>query len=141
MAAIAPPGGAFLPAYQPLFEDSCVLKMLAMIPVIGLIPRCFVHNSLVGKLAATTDQAKVIEIIRVKNDYKTASTISSMISVSLLIAAMATGIISGIFGFSLSIGSIVFLTFLAIVGNNDINENNRAIRDLLINGQTNYIIS
>ena len=134
---LAPPGGAFLPAYQPLSEDSCALKTLAMIPLVGMIPRVFVNNSLVGKLAGNLDPAKAIEIIRVKNDYKTAGIVSSMILTALIIAGMATGIIAGALGITIGIISILLNGMSNLVTNNDITQNNGIIRDLAQTGHTN----
>ncbi len=136
MAAIAPPGGAFLPAFQPISEDSCILKSLASIPFVGVIPRLFANNSLAAKLSGNLDPAKQIELIRVKNDYKTAAIVSSMIVTAMLIVGMAAGVIGGVLGLSLGILAVVLNGFSNLAHTNDMQQNNIIMRELVLTGET-----
>lgn len=112
-------------------EDLIVLKALSCIPILGAFLSVCVEFSLVKKLENTTSVPKLIELINIKNQYKIINVGRNMLTVALVIAGMAYGIIvkgvlTKIFLAGLLIGIAINLY--------GIKKNNQLIKELQTSG-------
>lgn len=76
-------------------EDSIYRKILACIPLLGIIPTVINERSLATKIKTTLEPTRLIKLISVKNDYKIASIARILITVALIVSAAAYGVFSG----------------------------------------------
>jgi hypothetical protein len=76
-------------------EDSIYRKLLACIPVIGIIPTVFNELSLEARISKDRNPARLVKFITVKNHYAIASIIREVLSIALLIAGVAYNVLKG----------------------------------------------
>lgn len=83
---------------------------LSCIPVAGVCIAVSREILLANKIRNTTDAPKLIELIREKNDVKLGSVIRAMLSVVLMVAAIALGIVGG------TLGAVLALAHFGVAG-------------------------
>jgi hypothetical protein len=88
-------------------EDSTLMKVFSCIPILGMIPSMIQEVSLANKAGLLANRAQLLEVIKVKNQYKVANIIRNVLDIALIVAGIALGIISRVLG--------VFLIILTVV--------------------------
>lgn len=78
---------------QPIEEDSTAMKLLCCIPILGIIVSLRSEIGLWKKFKTEESQQRAVQLIEVKNDYKGAAVIRSLLSSAVIIA----GVVSGFF--------------------------------------------
>src|SRR4029079_1862223 len=76
----------------PIAEDSKLYKAVSCVPVLGIVVSEIQQFFLRVKIERAFNQgqsARVIELLEIKNDYKTADIARRMINVALMIAGLA----------------------------------------------------
>ncbi len=112
-------------------EDSLILKALTCVPIVGTIATLIIENSLLNKIMESSSpflsdysdcSKQRIELIELKNNYKKCAIVRDAISVALVIAAVAAGILMPPF-------LLCALTFGILVGYNiyRIHQNDEAV--------------
>lgn len=70
-------------------EDSIYRKLLACVPLIGIIPTVINEGSLRKKITATsTSPNQLVKLITIKNHYKIASIVRKILTVALVVAVI-----------------------------------------------------
>lgn len=87
-------------------ENSIFRKILACIPLLGIIPTIINEDRLRAKIQPEKDSATLVTLIEVKNRYKVASIIRGLLSMALLVTGIATGIF-GSLGLGLAICGLI----------------------------------
>jgi len=139
MAAAVGAGG--VPHLPPLVieENSGIRKAIAYIPVVGEIVSYAQEASLETKIFSTTSVPRLVELISVKNDYKIANAVRSVVTVAAIIATVSFVIFSDAAFSSLIIPTIPLCLFLlarAADNNWGIGRNNSVIGTLSSRGYT-----
>jgi hypothetical protein len=113
-------------------EDSIFLKAISCIPIAGAICSLFQEISLSNRITQTADVPRLIELINLKNQYKTINAARNLLTAALNVTGIALGIIGGTFAF----GAAITLVHVALAGLNihQINQNNKAINELQTTG-------
>lgn len=75
-------------------EDSVLWKALSGIPVIGLGISHIQQASLAEQVFTVPNIPSLIKVIEVKNDYKIATIVSSLITTALVVAGVASSILA-----------------------------------------------
>lgn len=75
-------------------EDSVLWKALSGIPVIGLGISHIQQTSLTDQVYTAPNMPSLIKLIEVKNDYKIATIVGSVITTALIVAGVASGILA-----------------------------------------------
>lgn len=92
-------------------EDSIYRKLLACIPIIGIVPTVINERSLKGKIKDIKDPTRLVKLISVKNDYKICSTIREFLTIALAVAGVALSIIGVGFGIGTCIIGSLLMTY------------------------------
>lgn len=100
MITLTPP-----PLADYIAEDSLLRKIIACIPLLGIISSVKNELSLKGAINENKDPQRIIRRIEVKNHYKIASIMRELLTLALVVAIVASGILS--VGTNISIGIIV----------------------------------
>jgi hypothetical protein len=79
-------------------EDSIYRKLLACIPIIGVIPSIINQGSLRKTITQTKESARLVKLISIKNQYKISSIIRQLLSVALIVAGVSLTILCGPIG-------------------------------------------
>lgn len=74
-------------------ENSIYRKLLACIPIFGFIPAVLNECSLEKKIMQGKDAKYLIRLIDIKNDYKTCSIIRELLSLAIIVNAVAFGVL------------------------------------------------
>ncbi len=106
-------------AHQHFSEDSCLLKLLTMIPLIGLIPSVMVNESLVNKISfqrscglpISQNPTRLIQLLHVQKDFELCNVVRNLIVICLVVV----GIAAGFFSAPLEIGAGMLLLGVSAV--------------------------
>jgi hypothetical protein len=125
-------------ASQPIFiaEDSALFKIISCIPLLGIIPSMLMELSLAEKITKTDDAEHLIRLITIKNSYKEAQVVRNLITMALMVAAFATGILG-------PLGLILAAVHAGLAGTkaHRINQNKEVISHLKRNGfQSGFVV-
>lgn len=99
---------SIIEAKLPLPEDSIWRKLLACIPLIGIVSSVINERSLKAKIAATASPQQISDCIIVKNHYK----ISSIIRECLTVALVVTSVALTVFALPIGLGLIAGAGFI-----------------------------
>lgn len=94
-------------------EDSIYRKLLACIPIIGAISTFFNERSLSAKIMCSYDPDRIVRLINVKNDYKIASIIRELLSLTTIVTRVALSHLSLSVGIGTGIALIGCIAFHA----------------------------
>jgi hypothetical protein len=94
--------------HQPIVieEDSTLMKVLSCIPLLGIVPAIMQDKTLGLKIFLTDDVPRLVELIKVKNQYKVMNVVRDVISLALIITGLAFGVLSVISCITLGILAI-----------------------------------
>lgn len=112
-------------------EDSIYRKLLACIPIIGIIPAFINERSLSEKITKTKDNARIIKLINIKNHYKISSIIRESLSVALVVVSVALAILGSSTGVGIAMIGGCCIAFHAY----EIYKNKQLIKDLQTQAQ------
>lgn len=97
-------------------EDSLFYKLLACIPIIGTISTLLNEGSLRVKIIQSKNIQQTNRLINVQNHYKIAAIIRELLSVAIVIASLAVGMLGVIAGVKMVAASQMigdhYITFL-----------------------------
>lgn len=110
-------------------EDSIYRKLLACIPIIGIIPTVLNERSLREKIAKTKESTHFVKLINVKNHYKFASIVRKLLSIVLIVACVALPLLSWPIGIAAGVVGSGFIAFYAY----GIHKNKQIIKTLQTN--------
>jgi hypothetical protein len=108
-------------------ENSTFWKTTTCLPFFGFVPYLIQQASLDARMERERDPARAIELIEIKNQYKIAFLIYSLLSTALNIVVVATGLLSGgiICPVLCSVGMAAWLIFQIKKNNSIIDEIDR----------------
>ena len=97
------PDGIDDPLHYRLPEDSGCLKLLTMIPLVGLIPSLIVNDSLTNKISfqrsiglpLSQNPGRLIELLQLQKSFQLSNLVRNIIMICLVIVSIATGFFSG----------------------------------------------
>jgi hypothetical protein len=116
---------ALAQTYKPIEEDSIIPKIFAAIPFFGFVG-FIARDNLRLAIALEKSPARLIELIRVKNDYHVAGLVHDLIGTALAIVGLVAGILfPPLGGFCTAI-----LLFAAAIEVQTIERNNKAMERL-----------
>ncbi len=79
----------------PLNADSCILKLLSAIPLIGIIPQIIFVNSICSDINLSKGNPVILaEARRVAKDFSTAETVGNFLCVAAIVTTVATSLIT-----------------------------------------------
>lgn len=111
-------------------ENSTIMKVLSCIPLLGIIPATIQDRSLALKITLEENASRLVELIKVKNQYKVANIVRNVITIALMVAGIALGLLS--VGLGTVCASLLALAVGFYVYN--IHENNKVINILQTTG-------
>ena len=100
-----PSGATNRNSVGPIEADNIICKVIACMPFIGFAAYCVSVNSLDVDLAKTVDRSRTIKLVEVRNHYKIATIIQTVILIAMIATFMATGILRAAAA-DLSIGGV-----------------------------------
>lgn len=116
------------PLFIVLEEDSAVMKEISCIPFLGILPSFIQEVSLARQIRNTTNVSRLIALINVKNEYKTANIARNLLTAALIITGIAFGILSH--GIIFGTVTTLLLASIARLEYEKINRNKAMISEL-----------
>lgn len=119
------------PAREDIEEDSCIWKILALIPIFGIFPQMVQEDSLglgINGFMIQPTRERRIAIIEVKNEYKILGLVRSALTIAILVAQVALGIIPlvAIIAPTVLFGILGFMSWSALSHNQQLLEQLRS---------------
>lgn len=111
-------------------EDSIWRKLLACIPAIGIIFSVVNEKSLKDKITNANTPERVVELIKIKNHYKIASIVRSILTVVLAVSVLALGFFSVGLSVTAGIGITAFKGSCAVYYSYSLHKNRQLIEEL-----------